>query len=109
MDLKRGGFDVPFIQTSLRSAVIGWSKMVKADIKGETPINRPQHHNSRKRRFKKVNAKANWFRQAKTNKSDPWETDQRQVKPGNLRLEVKEDPNSRSELVLFHHTPQTVS
>ena len=83
--------------------------MVKAAIQGETPINRPQHHKSKQRRFKKITAKANWFRKDRSDKSDPWETGQiqRQAKSGRLKLKVKDDL-SKAESVLFApHTPSS--
>ena len=61
-DLKRGGFDHKFITTSLRAATIGYIKMVRADLKGEIPMNRPHHFEARRRRQKKMMSKSNWFK-----------------------------------------------
>ena len=61
-DLKRGGFDHTFISTSLRAATAGYLKMVRADLKGEIPMNRPHHYEARRRRQKKLRAKSNWFK-----------------------------------------------
>ena len=40
-DLKIGGFTSQFIAILLRSATIGYARMVKADIEGEVSLNRP--------------------------------------------------------------------
>ena len=49
------------ITKGLRLASIGYTKMVKSELLGQMPVNRPKHLSLRTRRAKQLTGKSNWF------------------------------------------------
>ena len=58
----RGGFKRQFIQTCLTSAAKGYQKMLKSELTGGQPVNRPASVGAKTRRIKKIIAKSSWFK-----------------------------------------------
>ena len=71
-DLQRGGFNNKFISTCLESASKGYMKMVRLELEGTQPVNRPAQFGAKGRRVKKILAKSSWFKRKKQgqNQSD---------------------------------------
>ena len=57
-DLKRGGFPESFIWEALDSACKRYSSLLRSEIEGERPVNRPKANGFLKRVVSKINAKS---------------------------------------------------
>ena len=66
----RGGFNKKFISTCLQAAAKGYSNILKLDITGQQPVNRPASFGAKARRAKKLIAKSSWFKRAKKSESN---------------------------------------
>ena len=60
-DLKQGGFHPNWIKNCLDSAIVGYSKMIKSEKDGKTPITHLEHACRNNRKIKKLTGKSNWF------------------------------------------------
>ena len=69
-DLMRGGFTNKFISTCLQAAAKGYTNMLKLDITGQQPVNRPASFGAKARRAKNITAKSSWFKRAKKSESN---------------------------------------
>ena len=60
-DLKRGGHQKDWVKEALRNALAGYAKMVKNELLGICPINRPEATGKNTRRLKKLVGNSTWF------------------------------------------------
>ena len=60
-DLRRGGFHQGWVRLCLESAVKGYGRKVREELRGGTLINRPEHVGRRGRLLKKLTGKSTWF------------------------------------------------
>ena len=105
-DLKRGGFSVSWVREALRSATIGYSRMIKGELLGEGKINRPEHMGRTSRRHKKLLGKATWFQKA--GKANEARTNvEKRKRQETVRKPVPAGGKQKPESVLFvPHTPR---
>ena len=61
-DLLRGGFPKNWVFNSVMARVTGYSRMVKNELDGKGPVNRPEAHTRKIRRFKRLCLKSSWFK-----------------------------------------------
>ena len=61
-DLLRGGFNKTWIANSVYAGVVGYSRMVEAELNGTGYINRPEHSTRTTRRFKRLCIGNTWYK-----------------------------------------------
>ena len=102
-DLKRGGHQKDWVKEALRNALAGYAKMVKNELQGICPINRPEATGKNTRRLKKLVGNSTWFSKnngnakhtapkTKGQKQKHWNT--KQEEPPETIVYVPNTPNS---------------
>ena len=64
-DLRREGFPAFWIRNCLDAATRGYTKMISNQVKGISPINRPEHLGKKGRLVKTLTGKSSWFKPKK--------------------------------------------
>ena len=103
-DLQRGGFSPKWTKTVLEAAAKGYARMVTAEMKDGSPINRPEKSGRKARRVKRLTGKSTWF------KRKPKGQDLPNTKKANCRSTpgAKVQAPASPETVLFvPHTPNS--
>ena len=60
--MKRSGYDLRMRRRVLVAGMKGYQRMVETEEKGGRQVNRPRWEGATERRFKKLGAKANWYK-----------------------------------------------
>ena len=77
--------------------------MVRADLKGEIPMNRPHHFEAKRHRQKKMMARSNWFKRSRDQEPDHGGQDNSNVRSSNMK--VTDQPNPPETVMFVPHTP----
>ena len=104
--MKRSGYDARTIRKVLVAGMTGYVRMVEAEDAGQRKINRPRWEGAITRRYKKIGAKANWFRKSKKSGACklPGPTSGKSGKAAN-RARGKDEESDVESILFVPHTP----
>ena len=100
--MKRSGYDERMRRRVLAAGMKGYERMVKEEEAGKRRVNRPRWEGAVQRRFKKLGAKANWFRSRKTNTVGCGSSG---GSGGNRRERGKDEQTDIESVMFIPHTP----
>ena len=98
-ELKLGGFGEQWIEEALRSAAVGYERILKGELEGKGRINRPESHGKTKRRVEKLVGKTNWFKEPKEKEEQGKTQGRKEAKEG--KKKGKMTKKAKIESVLF--------
>ena len=99
-DLRRGGYKPEWTKETLLNALRGYSKMIKAEINGTCPINRPEAIGKTSRRVKALVVKSRWFSKTKPANNDQNLKSDQKARKGKAKFKTHE-PHEPPETILY--------